>query len=348
MNFASDNWAGAAPEIAAALSAEAERVAPSYGVDPLTKEVEAEFARIFEREVAVFFVASGTAANALALSAFARPGGLAFGHLDAHVNTDEAGAAEFLGDLKMIALDGPGGKIAPSELTAAVARFAPNANRHGQPVAVSLSQLTELGTAYSVPEVGALAAIARGAGLAIHMDGARFASAVEGTGATPAELTWKAGVDALSFGGTKGGCWQAEAVVFFDPAKARDFQFIRKRSGHLISKARFVAAQFKAYLEDDLWLRLAGHANGMAARLADGIVAAGGRTAWPVDGNEVFAILPKLTLDRLRDAGAKFYDWAAARGALVQPGPKEGMVRLVTSFATTDDEVEAFVAGLVA
>ncbi len=305
MNFASDNWAGVAPPITAALAEEAGRTAPSYGGDPLTAEVEAAFTRVFEHEVAVFFVATGTAANALALSAFARPGGLVFCHAESHANTDEGGAAEFLGDLKLIGLAGPAAKIAPAELAAAAASYAPNPNRHGQPVALSLSQLTELGAAYRAAEIAALAAIARRAGLAVHVDGARFGNAVAATGATPAELTWKAGVDALSFGGTKGGCWQAEAVIFFDPGRAREFRYIRKRSGHLLSKSRFVAAQFKAYLEGGLWLTLAANANAMAGRLAVGIAAAGGRLGWPADGNEVFAILPRATIARLEAAGGR-------------------------------------------
>lgn len=343
MNFASDNWAGCAPEIAAAISAESNRTAPAYGADALTKSVEAKFGEIFERDVAVFFVPTGTAANALSLAALARPAGIAFVHREGHANTDECGAPEYLGDLKLVGLDGPGAKIGRTSLAAALQRYAPNPGRHGQPVALSLSQLTECGTAYSVPETAALTALAHAAGLGVHLDGARFANAVEGLGMSPAEMSWKAGVDVMSFGGTKGGCWQAEAVIFFDPAKARDFPYLRKRSGHAVSKARFVAAQFAAYLDDGLWLRLAGHANRSAASLAAGIEAAGGRLAWPTDGNEVFAILPNAAIAALRGAGAKLYEWESDDVPL---GGDEGLIRLVCSFATSAEEIGRFHAVL--
>lgn len=344
MNFASDNWAGAAEPIAAALAAEASAVAPAYGGDWLTRTVEEQFSQLFEREVAVFLVGTGTAANALALSTFARPAGLGFCHKDAHVNTDEGGATEFLAGLKLIGLDGAAGKILPQELAAAIARFPPSATRYGQPATLSLSQLTEFGTAYSVAEVAALVDITKSAGLAVHMDGARFGNAVAGLNATPAEITWKAGVDVLSFGGTKCGCWQAEAVVVFDPAKADQLPYLRKRSGHLISKSRFVAAQFRAYLTDGLWLGLAAQANGRARILADGIIAAGGRIAWPVDGNEVFTILPRADLARAREAGATFHEWPAdTLAAARRPRADEMLVRLVTSFATSEAAVTQFV-----
>jgi threonine aldolase len=347
MNFASDNWAGAAPQIADAMAEEAKKIAPAYGGDDLTAEVTAMFSRLFERDVAVFFVATGTAANALALSALARPSGLVFCHADAHVNTDEGGAAEFLAAVKLIGLDGAAGKIAPAALDGAIKRFPPNAGRYGQPVAVSLSQLTEHGTAYAAAEIAALAASAKRANIAVHMDGARFGNAVAGLGASPAELTWKAGVDVLSFGGSKGGCWQAEAVVFFDKGRADEFAYIRKRSGHLLSKHRLIAAQFRAYLHDDLWLTLAGHANAMALRLAKGIVGAGGRIAWPRGGNEVFAIIQRDSLDAARAARAAFYEWPAdAFPVDERPGADEALVRLVTSFATTDAEVDRFLATL--
>ena len=264
-NWASDNWAGVAPDIAAAIADEAKHVAPAYGGDSVTADATAQFSRVFDREVAVFFVATGTAANALSLSSLARPSGLVFCHADTHVNTDEGGAAEFLAGVKLIGLGGAGGKIAPEKLAATIEQFPPNATRYGQPVALSLSELSEHGTAYSPNEVSELAAIARESSLSVHMDGARFGSAVASLGVPPAELTWKAGVDVLSFGGTKGGCWQAEAVVFFEPDRAKEFAYTRKRAGHMISKSRFIAAQFRAFLKDNLWLDLALHANRRAA-----------------------------------------------------------------------------------
>ena len=341
MKFASDNWAGAAVPIAAAIAAEAVGHAPAYGGDLLTREVKETFSRLFEREVAVFFVATGTAANALALSAFARPAGLILCHADAHMNTDEGGAVEFLAGLKLIGLHGAAGKIQPDALADAIARFPPNAARYGQLAAISLSELAEFGTAYNIAEITALSEIAKDAGLAVHMDGARFGNAVAGFGSAPAALTWKAGVDGLSFGGTKGGCWQAEAVVFFDPAKAAEFRYFRKRAGHLISKSRFVAAQFKAFLEGDLWLDLAAHSNRMARLLSEGIAASDGRTAWPIDGNEVFAILPRPALARAKEAGASFHEWPVdGLPEADRPGGDEALVRLVMSFARVEGEVE--------
>ncbi len=342
MNFASDNWAGAAEPVADALHAVA-GAAPAYGGDLLTQSVGESFSRLFEREVAVFFVATGTAANSLALAAFARPGGVVLCHAGAHIFTDEGGAPDFLAGLRPVGLPGVDGKIAPGTLRAAIAGYAPGFVHHGQPAAVSVSQLTEMGAAYRPAEIAALAAVAKERGLAVHIDGARFANAVASTGASPAELTWKAGADVMSFGATKGGCWCAEAVIFFDPAAAAEFGFIRKRSGHLISKSRFVAAQFEAWLADGVWLRLAGHANAMAGRLAAGILAAGGRLAAEPGGNELFAIIPRRRMELLTAAGAKFYEWATdSVPAERRPGEGEALIRLVASFRTTADEIDRF------
>jgi threonine aldolase len=343
MNFASDNWAGAAAPVAEALVAAARDPAPAYGGDELTGKVTERFAELFEREVAVFLVPTGTAANALSVSAMARPTGLLFCHRDAHINTDEGGAAEFLAGLKLIGLDGARGKVAPDALAQAIARHPADDVHHGRPAGVSLTQLTEYGTAYSIAELTELSAAARRAGIAVHMDGARFANAAAALGASPAELSWRAGVDILSFGGTKGGCWMAEAIVAFDPALAAEIATLRKRAGHLVSKHRLIAAQMLAYLEDGLWLELARHANRMAALLADWIDAAGGRLAWPADGNELFAILPRTALARAKQAGATFYEWYPHWAPAERPpAGDEALVRLVTSFATTEAEVERF------
>ena len=253
----------------AALVEAAKAGGPAYGGDELTQAVEKQFSDVFEREVAVYFVATGTAANALGLSALARPGGVVFCHRDAHILTDEAGATEFFsGGVKTLGLDGADGKITPDAIAKAFERFPAGSAHHGQPIAVSLSKLTELGTAYGQNEVEAISEAAKRRGLAVHMDGARFANAIAGTGCKPAELTWRAGVDVLSFGGTKNGCIAADAVVFFKPEMARDFAFARQRAGHAFSKSWFVAAQFAAYLEGDHWLEMARHANAMATRLA--------------------------------------------------------------------------------
>ncbi|WP_018181413.1 threonine aldolase family protein [Kaistia granuli] len=345
MIFASDNWTGASDRVAAALVEAAGATAPAYGSDPLTASVEAAFARVFERDVAAFFVATGTAANALSLAQFARPGGVVFCHRDAHIAVDEGGAPEFFGGgTRLHRIDGANGKLHPADLAAAIALYPAEAVHHGQPVAVSISQLTEAGTAYQPAEIAALAAVTRGAGLPLHMDGARFGNAVAGLGVSPAEASWRAGVDVLSFGGSKNGCFAAEAVIFFDRGQARGFEFHRKRAGHLFSKSSFVAAQFHAYLTDDHWLELAGHANAMARRLAAGIEAADDATlAFLPDGNEVFAVISKAVDARLRAAGAVYYEWppeglvdSARRGDFIA-------IRLVTSFRTRAEDVDNFV-----
>lgn len=345
MNFASDNWAGVSDRVRDGLAAAGSGMAPAYGGDELTKAVEAQFNEVFEREVAVFFVATGTAANALALAAFAKPGGVVLCHEGAHIVDDEAGAPEFQAGCRVQGLPGANGKLTPAAIEKALQRFSPAAVYHGQPMAVSISQLTELGTAYKPEDVAAIAEAAHAAGLPLHMDGARFVAAVAGLGVGPADITWRAGVDVLSFGGTKGGCWAAEAVVFFDPAKAAEFPYLRKRAGHLFSKSRFVAAQFAAYLGDGHWLELAGTANARAQHLADGVRHS--RHAWlavPPDANEVFAVIPKERAAALRALGAVFHDWPQTGiGADFHAGEDEVLVRLVTSFATTEEEVVRFV-----
>ena len=343
MIFASDNWAGASDRVIAAVAGGARKGGPAYGGDPLTRAVEARFSEVFEREAAVFFVATGTAANALALSVFARPGAFVFAHREAHVIADEPGSTElFGGGLRLVGLGGAAGRITAEGFAAALGT---EPNPHfGEPVAVSLSEITELGTAYRPDMVAAIAALARARGLGVHMDGARFAGAVAGLGVSPADLTWRAGVDVMSFGGTKNGCIAADAVVFFDKDRARHFALARQRAGHTFSKSWFVAAQFAAYLDDGHWLAMARHANAMAARLAAAIRASGSaRLAVEPDANEVFAILPKLLDERLRAAGAVYHPWSpAVLSAGERPSPDEILVRLVTSFATTAAAVERF------
>lgn len=350
MIFASDNWAGASPKIIDAL-AEAARSGhhPAYGADDITKAVERRFSDLFEREVTVFLVASGTVANALALSAYARPGGVVFCHRHAHIAVDEAGATSFFsGGMTLTALDGEGGKLSPAALTAGLDHMTIHIPHSGQAVAVSLTELTELGAAYRPEEVRALADVAHAYGCAVHMDGARFANAVAALGVSPADITWRAGVDVLSFGGTKNGCMAAEAVVFFDPGPARDALFQRQRAGQGFSKNWFIAAQFDAYLEDNHWLDLAGHSNGMAARLADAVTASGhGRLALKPDGNEVFAVLSQTADRRLREAGAVYYPWSAETlPEQARPGPDEVSVRLICGWQTTTDEIDRFAAVL--
>ena len=215
----------------------------------------------------------------------------------------------------------------------------------GQPMAVTVTQSTESGTLYDLDEIERLAGIARSHDIPLHMDGARFANALVSLGVSPAEMTWKRGVDILSFGATKNGCWCAEAIVFMNPDQARQLPFIRKQSAQLFSKTRFVAAQFEAYFEDGLWLELAGHANAMADALRAGIAAsANARAAWETGANEVFAIMKNDAASRLRAAGAQFYDWHEIPDHLHDAiGADETLVRLVTAFATEQSDVDRFI-----
>lgn len=345
MFFASDNWAGAHPAINDRLSKESTRFAAAYGNSELDRSIEARFNDMFEREVAVFFVATGTAANSLSLASIARPGGLTFCHSEAHVIEDECGAPDFFSGMRMVPVEGPGGKMVPQNLIDKIARYPQDAVHHGRAAAVTLTQATEVGTIYTLDEIDEIARIAKTNGLPLHMDGARFANALVALDTTPAEMTWKRGVDVLSFGGTKNGCWCAEAIVFFDPALAKDFAFLRKRTAQLFSKSRFIAAQFEAYLKDDLWIGLAQHANGMADRLRAGFGSLNSaRLAWPTTSNEVFAILPKASARAAEERGARFYDWLQPRDMPETVGADEVLIRMVTSFATTEEDVDQFIS----
>ncbi|MCO8121942.1 low specificity L-threonine aldolase [Stieleria sp. TO1_6] len=344
MFFASDNWAGAATEIAESLQRHSAGFSPAYGASDLDKRLEQRFNELFEREVAVFFVGTGTAANSLALSAVNRPGGFVLCHREAHLIEDECGAPEFFtSGARLAPIDGTLGKIDPDALWRGLDRFDPNFVHHGQPMAVSLTQATEVGTVYSTDQIAQIAAHAHAFGLPLHMDGARFANALVRLAVTPAEMTWKSGVDVLSFGGTKNGCWCAEALVFFDPQKAKQLPFIRKRAAQLFSKTRFIAAQFHAYLDDDLWLRLATHANSMADRLADGIKASADVSlAWQCQSNELFVTMPKTLAAELTEKGVRFYPWPVPSEFSSQLTAGRGLYRFVTSFATEPQDVEQF------
>lgn len=336
-NFCSDNTAGAAPEILDAIVAANEGRAMPYGNDDVTRRVEARFAEIFETEVAVLPVATGTAANVLALTALTPPFGAIYCHEDAHIHVDECGAPEFYtGGAKLVPLAGANGKLDPATLARAITGA--GVVHAVQPAAISLTQASEAGTVYSLDEVAAIAKLARAHGLGLHMDGARFANALVALGCTPAEATWKAGVDALSFGATKNGALAAEAVLLFKPALAATLGYRRKRGGHLFSKMRFLSAQLEAYLRDDLWLRNARHANAMAARLGEGLAALDGvAVIRPVEANEVFARLPAATIEGLLGRGFAFYRW----------GPEANReIRLVTAFDTPETDVAAFLAAV--
>jgi threonine aldolase len=338
-SFASDNVAPTAPEILQALVAANQGVEDSYGADRHTRRLTALARELFETELAIFPVATGTAANALALATLVPPYGAIYCHDAAHIMTDECGAPEFhTGGAKLIGLPTPDGKLRPGQLAAPLGYAAEMGVHHVRPAAISVTQVTEWGTVYCPDEVAALAEVARAHGLRLHMDGARFANAVAHLGCSPAEASWRAGIDVLSLGATKNGAMAAEAVLFFDPALAAGFESRRKRAGHLWSKQRFLSSQLVAYLEDGLWLRHAAHANAMATRLALGLQRIPGfGLAQPVEANEVFATLPAPAVARLEAEGFGFHRWTT-------PGIEGTVIRLVTSFATTAREVDELLA----
>ncbi len=339
-NFKSDNVAPVCDAIMAAIQAANVGSATSYGADDFTQKLQSVAAEVFEREVAIFPVTTGTAANALSLSQLVPPFGAVYCHEAAHIVTDECGAPEFFtGGAKMIGFPARDGKITPQQLAGAIAFAQDMGVHHVKPGAVSLSQATEWGTVYQAAEVSALAAVAKNNALPLHMDGARFANALVHLNCTPAEATWRLGVDVLSLGATKNGALCAEAVVFFDPARARDFERRRKQTGHLWSKLRFMSAQLLAYLEHDLWLDNARHANAMATALADGLRGIpGAALLQSTDANEVFVGLPETMVAGLEAQGFSFYTWPLS---VVASGVA---IRLVTSFATPRAHVDAFLA----
>ncbi len=335
MHFSSDNASGVAPEIMAALAEANEGPAWAYGNDAITQRLVGVFSQVFERDVSVYPVATGTAANSLILATLTMPWDAVLCCRTSHINLDEGGAPEmFTSGAKLVPIEGVDGKVTADGLEETLARMPFRGVHHADPTVLSLTQSTELGTVYSLAEIEALCTIAKREGLRVHMDGARFANALAALGCSPAEATWKLGVDALSFGATKNGAMAAEAAIFFDRGQAATFERRRKRAGHLFSKQRFLAAQLEAYVADGLWLRLARHANAMAADLAAAIEATEGvALAGPVEANEVFAVFRDTgALGQLRESGVDFIPWDAARG----------VIRLVASFQTTEAEVRQF------
>jgi threonine aldolase len=348
MDFTSDNTFGAHPKILEAIVAANAGALPSYGEDPFTQRAAEEIVRVFGHEAVVSLVATGTATNALALGALCPPWGAVFCHEDAHISEDECGAPEmFTAGAKIVGIKGFAGKMQPADLKATLAAFPRGPVKQVQPAVLSLSQLTEAGTAYTCAEISELAAIAHEAGLKVHMDGARFANALVAEGCSPAAMSWEAGIDVLCLGATKNGALACEAVIFFDAALAQAFGYQRKRAGHTLSKGRFLGAQMLAYLDSDLWLDLAKSANAYAARLAAEFAKVPGvRLPWPPVANEIFAILPRGLDETLRRAGARYYDWTlrAFPPGANPPGETESFIRLVTSYATTDADIDGFIA----
>jgi threonine aldolase len=339
MHFASDNTSGAAPEIMAAVQAANDGYARSYGADALMERVTALLRDVFEAPEAVaYLVPTGTAANALSLALTCPPWGAVFCHAHAHVAEDECNAPEFYtGGAKLVLVPGDHGRMVPETLGPALARIGAGGVHSLQKGMLTITNVTEAGTVYTPAGIAALTALAREKGLPCHLDGARFANAIVATGASPAEMTWKAGIDLVSFGGTKNGCLGVEAVVIFDPALAWEFELRRKRAGHLFSKHRFLSAQMAAYLQGGLWLRLAGHANAMGARLAEGLARHNSVVQkHPVQANMMFPEWDAGTNARLQAAGAQYYAWDL-------PDGREG-ARLVTSWSTTEADVDRFLA----
>lgn len=338
MNFGSDNMAGFSPEMLEALARANGGRAKSYGADEVTARVADRIADIFETEVEVFPVVTGGAANSLALALMAPAWGAVWCHPESHVNTDECGGPEFFsGGAKLIPVEGEHGKFTAGALAEKLEYAGHRGVHEALPSAVSISQATEAGTIYTPDEIAAIAAICHGCDLGLHMDGARFANALVTLDCSPAEMTWKAGIDILSFGATKNGALAAEAVVVFSKnlrAKAGELAFRRKRAGHLLSKMRFLSAQLEAYLTEDLWLRNARHANAMAARMARGVADIPGLgLAHPVEANEIFPVLPAAVRKGLRADGFEFYDWPDA-------GPDGA--RLICAFDSREEDIEAF------
>jgi threonine aldolase len=344
MNFASDNHYGVHPRILEGLSQANAGSAMAYGGDDWTKKSEELLSNVFEKEVRSFLVTTGTAANGLALSAIAPPYGAVICHAEAHISVDECNSPEmFTGGAKIIGLHGPAGKISPALIEKTLKGFI-RGEHDPKPAAVSLTNATELGTVYSPDEVKAISGVIKPRGMKLHMDGARFANAVAGLSVSPATLTWKSGVDVMSFGATKNGAMMLEAVIFFDTKLADDFIYRRMRGGQLVSKGRYLGAQMVAYLKDDLWLENAKVANGLAKQLADGLRKFEKiRLPNPVQANEVFAVMPRALNDKLLASGAKFYDWMPdSLGKAISED--EIFVRFVLSYATPESEVQRFLA----
>ena len=336
MRFCSDNAASVSAEILEAISAANRDHAVAYGDDPWTQRLDGVLGELFGTEVRAFVVTTGTAANSLALATVTPRYGAIYCHPEAHIAVDECAAPGFFtGGAQLERIDGAGAKLTAEALAATLEGHAVSVHSV-QPAAVSISQATELGTAYRPAEVAALCEVARRHGLHVHMDGARFANAVTYLGCHPGEVTWRAGVDVLSFGATKNGALGAEAVVFFHLGLVRDFELQRKRAGHLLSKSRYVAAQLLAYVESGLWSRNAQRANALARAIGK---ACGQRLLHPVEANEVFADLGIAGKASLRTAGFEFYDWGP---------PASGTARLVASWDQDERHVEALCAALSA
>jgi len=331
MRFFSDNAATACPEVLAAL-VEANRMDTAYDGDAWSKRLDGAFSALFETDVAGLGIATGTAANSLALAELCPPHGAVICHKDAHIQNDECGAPEFYTHgAKLLLVEGEGAKLTPASLEERL-DLVPDGVHWAQPHAVSITNATEYGLVYTAEDTAAIGAVCRARGLGLHLDGARFANAAARTNASPADLTWRAGVDIMSFGCVKNGGLSAEALIFFDPDRAEATRYRRKRAGHLLSKGRYLAAQILAMIEGDLWLRNARAANNASSRIGE--AAGPERLVVPVEANEVFLKVTPEEAAALRAQGFDFYDWAP------------GEVRLVTSWDSDLAHVDALAAAI--
>ncbi len=331
MTFKSDNTAGICPEILEKLAIVNQDTADAYGGDSITAYVKEQFNLLFEKQVEVHFMATGTATNCLALASLTPPYGAIFCHEHAHIITDETNAPElFTGGAKLMGLPGNNGKICPEAFSQEIHNLAAMRPHNAMPAALSLTQSTEAGTVYTIEELKILTSIAKQHNLYVHMDGARFANAVVALDESPADITWRLGVDILSFGGTKNGAFAAEAAVFFNEHLAKNMDYQQKRFGQLMSKMRFFSCQFEALFENNLWLKNATHANKMAKLLSKKLLNFPEvELIYPVDANEIFVKMPSALAQKLRDQGFEFYDWNFSK-ELIQT------YRFVTSFNTKE------------
>ncbi|MGY6201871.1 threonine aldolase family protein [Paraburkholderia strydomiana] len=350
MNFGSDNQSGVSPQILESLVAACSGIASSYGNDDFTKRAEAALSETFDHEVKAFLVTTGTAANCLALSALANSWDAIVCHSQAHVTIDEVSAPElFTGGARLIPLDAESGKITRKDLSDLLKKLPADRPHNVSVSALSVTQATENGLVYEPSELKHLTDFAHERGIHVHMDGARFANAVASLGCTPADITWKAGVDVLCLGASKNGALMAEAVVFFNHALAKDFDLRRKRAGQLISKGRVLGSQFTAWLSNNHWLDLARSANDTAQYLLSSLSKFDAiRPAWPVQANEIFVVMERDLFARLKAAGVRCSDWyPSSLPASVQLRDNELPVRFVTSWSSTRAEVDA-VAEIIA
>ncbi|TMM55467.1 threonine aldolase family protein [Sulfitobacter sabulilitoris] len=343
MFFASDNAGPVHVQVMDRVIAANADYAMPYGNDPIMDEVRQSIRTAFEApDAAVYLVATGTAANALALACYCQPWQTIFCSPVAHIHEDECNAPEFYTGAAKLTLVPGGDKMTPDALRRSIAGEEVRGVHGPQRGPVSITQVTERGGVYSLDELRALTAVARDHGLPVHLDGARFANALVALGCSPADMTWKSGVDVVSFGGTKNGCMGVEAVVFFSPEKAWEFELRRKRGAHLFSKHRYLSAQMAGYLQDDLWLTTARQANDNCAYLAQGLRAAGASFLHTPQANMIFASFPRATHQRLHDAGAKYYIW---EGTLEGDDPSEMLAaRLVCDWSVDRAAIDAFLA----